>query len=335
VAIAVGVVGTGVMGADHIRTLVEAVPGAEVIAVADPDQARALKAAQAAGGARVHTEPRELIGSAAVNAVVIASPDETHEPLVLACLEAGKPVFCEKPLAATAAACLRVVDAEVARGRRLVQLGFMRRFDPGYQGMKRTLESGTIGRPLFLHCVHRNREAPPWFTSAMLFSDSAVHEIDLARWLLGRELTSATVHTPRSSSQAHPGLRDPRFIVLRNADDVIIDVETFVSARYGYDIRCELVGERGTVALPAPPSVTSWAAGAERREVPGDWRERFAGAYAAELRAWVAGTEAGEVGGPSAWDGYAAQVVAEACLEATVTGQTIPVSLPSPPPLYR
>src|SRR6476619_5799024 len=154
-ALSVGVIGTGVMGSEHVRRLAGTVEGAVVSAVADADPARAAAAASAVG-ARAHVDAAELIRSDDVDAVVVASSDATHADFVLACLAEGKPVLCEKPLATTAEASLLVAEAEAASGRRLVQVGLMRRFDPAYATLKRELDEGRLGKPLLLHCAHRN-----------------------------------------------------------------------------------------------------------------------------------------------------------------------------------
>ena len=148
------------MGAAHVATLTKGVEGAHVAAVSDADPARA-DARPREGGARAIADPHALIADPAVDAVVVASFDTTHEEFVLACIAAGKPVLCEKPLATTADACLRVIDAELAAGRRLVSLGFMRRYDPGYESIKAQLDGGGIGAILLVHCAHRNAVAPP------------------------------------------------------------------------------------------------------------------------------------------------------------------------------
>jgi myo-inositol 2-dehydrogenase/D-chiro-inositol 1-dehydrogenase len=330
----IGVIGCGMMGTDHVRTLTSKVPRARVAAVSDPDPERAAGAAKNAGGAPVFTEPRELIRHDDVDAVLIASSEDTHEALAIACLQAGKPVLCEKPLAPTADASLRVVEAEVAAGRQLLQVGFMRRFDPSYLEMKRTLDSGQIGNALFLHCVHRNADFPPWYESEALITATAVHEIDVARWLLGQEIANATVHNPRPSSLVRDGFQDPQFVVLRADGGAVIDVEIFVNARYGYDVRCELVAERGTSSLMPPATTTIRRDGMDGQPVAADFRPRFAAAYHAELQAWVNATAAGRVVGATAWDGYAAAAIAEACLDAARAGTTMPVRLAAKPSLY-
>ena len=317
-ALRIGVVGLGVMGAGHMRTLVADVPRAHVVAACDVDVERARNVA--GGGVRVHKDPVELIRADDVEAVLVASSDATHADLVLACLEAAKPVLCEKPLATTAAACLSVAEAEAALGRRLVQVGFMRRFDPRYAAVKRALDHGRVGRPLLMHCAHRNAAVPPTYTSDMLITSSGTHEIDVVRWLTGEEIVGATVLTPRATSRAANGMRDPQLLILETEDGVLVDVEVFVNAGYGYDIRCELVGEIGTVELE--PAVTL------------GFLERFADAYRHELIDWVDAVADGGPRGPTAWDGYAASAVADACLESLGSGRRVDVRLAERPALY-
>lgn len=315
----IGVIGTGVMGAGHVRTLASEVPGASVAAVADVDAERArLVAETAAPGAAVFGDPLALIASDDVEAVLVVSSDPTHEALVLACLEAGKPVLCEKPLAPTSEAALRIVEAEDALGRRLVQVAFMRRFDDGYLAIKRAVDAGELGATLLLHCVHRNPSVPPGFTSEMLITSSFTHEIDVARWLTGEEIVAATVRTGRPTGGG--GLRDPQLVLLETAGGTLVDAEVLGNAGYGYEIRCELVGESGTAELP-------------HAVAPG-FLDRFHDAYRAELQAWSDALAAGPPVGPSAWDGYAAAAVADACLASLAGGGEVGVELADPPALY-
>ena len=136
----------------------------------------------------------------------------------------------------------------------------------------------------------------------------------------------------RSTSRAQ--IRDPQFIVLEMADGVLVDVEVFVNAHYGYDVRAELVGETGSVALAAPHAVQRRAAGAEGFRHAPDWRERFALAYRAQLQAWIGAVGSGAPAGASAWDGYTATAVAEAGLESLSSGRPAAVRLAPRPPLY-
>ena len=309
----VRVIGAGLMGATHVRLLSTEVSGAEVVAVSDAVAESAERVAGEAGVTTVYRDGPELINDPGVDAVVIASPAITHEPFVLACFEAGKPVLCEKPLAADAEAGRRVLEAEAALGRRLVQVGFMRRFDPGYVAMKARIDGGDLGTPLVVHCAHRNPNVPPRFDSEMIITDSVVHEVDTIRWLLGEEIVRVRVLTPRATSKASEGVQDPQMVLFETEDGALIDVEAFVNAQYGYDVRCEVVGEYGTVALTPPTTVQVRRDGHEGTAVPGGFQTRFSGAYVHELEGWVAASVAGRPPpGANAWDGYAASVVCEA-----------------------
>ena len=332
----VGVIGVGMIGQDHIRRITQVLSGGAVVAVTDVDAARAEHVAADLPGATVHPAGNDLIGAGDVDAVLVTSWGATHEEHVLAAIDSGKPVFCEKPLATTKEACLRIIDAEMANGRRLVQVGFMRRYDSGYQALKAALEDGSIGAPLMMHCAHRNPSAPPYgFTTEMIVSDSAVHEIDLVRWLFDTEVVATSILKPRRSSKGGADLHDPLIVLLEMASGVLVDVEVFVNARYGYDIRGEIVGETGTVALgEAAGEVTVKAGGARTSRVPADWRDRFAGAFDTEFQDWLDAVAAGTSTGPSCWDGYAAAVVTDCCVEALRTGQRTEVPLGERPGFY-
>lgn len=329
----IGVIGVGVMGAEHARLLAQEVSGSVVVAVFDVDPLRAGQVA-AVTGARSLDDPMVLIKDEQVDAVVVASSDATHEQFVLAGLAALKPVLCEKPLAPDVAGCVRILEAEVELGRRLVSVGFMRRYDQGYRALKDVLDEGRLGRAVMLHCTHRNASVAPGLESSVLISGSAVHEIDIARWLLDEELVAVTVHTPRRGAGA-TGTQDPLFLVLESAGGVLVDVEVFANAGYGYDVRAELVADRGTVVLDAPPPTAVRSAGGVARVVPSDWRGRFAEAYRRELQDWVASVEAGTVPATaSAWDGYVATEVAQVGIRALETGRRQPVALREKPALY-
>src|ERR1700750_271103 len=163
-------------------------------------------------------------------------------------LGAAKPVFCEKPLATTTDACRRIIDAEVASGGRLVQVGFMRRYDAPYRALKRAIDSGLVGAPVIYYSGHRNPSVPEHYTKDMAIVDTAVHDFDVSRWLLGEELTAIRVIAAKPNR--HGGdLQDPLLMTLETVSGVLVEVETSVNIRYGYDIRGEVVGEEGTAAL--------------------------------------------------------------------------------------
>ena len=330
----VGVVGVGMIGQDHIRRLTRVLSGVDVVAVSDVDGERARAVADGLRDVAVHATGEQLVADDRVDAVVVCSWGETHERYVLAAIAAGKPVFCEKPLATTQDACRRILAAETAAGRRLVQVGYMRRYDADYRALRAVVQGGSIGLPLLMHCTHRNAGVPAHYVAEMMVSDTAVHEIDMVRWMFGEEIVAAQVLTPRRSRNGGE-LRDPLVLLLEMESGILVDVEISVNIRYGYDIRGEVVGEEGTAELGEPSPVRVRRAGTVAQPVPADWRERFVRAYDVELQEWVDAVAGDGELGPSSWDGYAATAVSDAGLTALRTGERVPVSLGDRPALYE
>lgn len=283
----VGIIGAGIMGADHARTLHERVSGATVTAIADPITERA-QAVAAATGARFFASADELIASPFVDAVLIASHDSAHAEQVIACLDHRKPVLCEKPLAPSAAECQDLVERQQALGRSvpLISVGFMRRFHPAYQDLKARVEDGAIGQPLMVLSSHRNVRSYPDATSASTITNSAIHEIDITAWLLDSAIESVSWHAPKSTAQ-DPTKQDPQILHLRTADGALTVVDVFLNARYGYDVRCEVIGELGTAELSRPRPTLINSDMTASTQYASDWRPVFADAYRQQSQAWV------------------------------------------------
>jgi myo-inositol 2-dehydrogenase/D-chiro-inositol 1-dehydrogenase len=264
--------------------------------------------------------------------VLIASPDATHPEFAIACIRAGKPVLCEKPLAPTAAEGLRVIEAEIAAGRRLVQLGYMRRFDPGYVEMKGMLESGAYGEALAFHCVHRNASAPPHFDAAAAIVSSCGHEVDVSRFVLSAELTSVKVFRAKRSKLAT--FDDPMLVVFETDKGQLVDVELFINAQYGYDVKGELVCETGTISFGPTLNTETRSNGVSATRLAPDWRPRFAAAYRIQNQAWINSIATAKPVGSSAWDGYVATTVTDAGVKSLKTGETVAIAYEKRPGLY-
>lgn len=329
----VGVIGVGNIGTAHVRNLAHHVSGATVSAVFDADRRRATTIGDQIGAAPL-ASAEELIDSRDVDAVVIASPDALHAGQALGCIAAGKPTLCEKPLSPELPEALAVMAAEVACGERLVTLGFMRRFDPGYAELRRRLKSGEVGEPLVVRNIHRNQQVARDQTTAMSLTNSAVHEIDINRWLLGTEYASAQVICGRAGPHGGDHLKDPLLIFLRTTNGVIVEIELFGNARFGYEVRCEVVASEGTLDMGDRSFITSAHRGQRGREIPEQWLGRFDDAYRLELQAWVDSVADGAATGPSIWDGYMATAVANACIAATTTDRPVPITVEPRPALY-
>ena len=203
-------------------------------------------------------------------------------------------MLCEKPLTTDVETSLAVVKREAELGKRLIQVGFMRRFDHEYAQLKALIDGGEFGQPLLLHCAHRNPAVPPSFDSAMVVRDSLVHEVDVTRFLFDEEIASIQIIKPAPNPVAPQGLADPQIAIMRTESGKYVDVELFVTTGVAYEVRTELVGEKGSAMIGLD-------VGLVRKIAPGNWggritpgfRERFGQAYDTEFQRWVDAVHAG------------------------------------------
>ena len=224
--ISVGVIGSGGMGTRHAETLTLRVPGARVAGVTDLDRSRAeTLAAKCGPDVTVFEDEGALIRDDGIDAVVITTPDETHAELVMASLQHEKPLFCEKPLAITVEDARKIVDAEVELGKKVVQLGFMRRYDPQHLDVKNAIDSGAIGHPVLFKGTHRNAVALPGTSSESILVNSAVHDLDAARWLLGREIEEVYVHGTNTPAASDGEVLDLQVIQLKLGGGCLANIE--------------------------------------------------------------------------------------------------------------
>lgn len=289
------VVGVGTMGQRHAENLRRAVPEARLVALADPDRERARHVATVLEVEHCYDSIEPVLAHKDVQAVVIASPAKFHGLGIQAAAAAGKDILCEKPVALTLEEADAALAAVSKAGVRL-QVGHMRRYDPAYADAKKRIEAGELGEPVIFKAIGRDREPPPlsYFQSGlngMLFLDSSLHEFDLARWLMSDEIVEVQAY---AGALVVPELAqcndvDAGVVNLRFSRGAIGNVESFRQAGYGYDIRTEIVGSRGTLlvgTLGRTPQLVLAAAGATH-DVVGHYLERFADAYQEEMRDFV------------------------------------------------
>ena len=323
----IAVLGVGLMGSYHATTLSEHVKGARVSVINDFFRPKAEEVA-AQVGARVVDDPIDAINADDVDAVLLATPGAAHEEQVKACLARGIPVLCEKPLTTDIQSSYEIVKQEAALGKQLIQVGFMRRFDTEYAGLRSMIADGDLGAPLLVHCTHRNPAVGDHFNSEFMIRDSVVHEVDVVRFLLDEEITAVTVHKGRPTSTAPAGTSDPMIVLFETESGALATDEIFVRSGIAYEVRTEVVGEKGSavIGLDQTGLVKTTDARWGGPMTPG-FVERFGAAYHTELQRWVNAARNGTIDGPGAWDGYAAVAVCEAGVQAVRTGERVPVAM--------
>lgn len=304
------------MGEIHAHHLAVTV-GATLAAVYDVDGDRAGRVATATGAVALST-PEELIAS--VDAVLIASSDTTHADLLHQCLAARRPTLCEKPLAMTLDDARALVEAERATGRQLVQLGFMREFDPTHVAVRDAVRSGRLGRPVMFRGTHVNPNVLPFrMTAEDAIVRSMIHDLHSTRFLTGCEFVEVHARSVRADD-------DPAFTRLVTVsasltNDAVALIDVNMEANYGYEVSAEVVCTEGTARTVLPASAAVATAGSRADTVPMHWGTRFADAYRLEVAAWVRSVAEGQVVGPTSADGLAAQLVADACCRSLHSGQ--------------
>jgi myo-inositol 2-dehydrogenase/D-chiro-inositol 1-dehydrogenase len=310
------------MGTDHATILHESVSGGVVSAIADMDFDKAKSLANAVN-AHPFSDGFDLINSDTVDAVIVASADVTHRDLVLACLAANKPVLSEKPLATTSEHAREIVLAEDKLGAPtpLVSVGFMRRFDPTCVELHDTVVEGKYGAALLAHSVSRGTTSGPGSTNRSALSNSAIHEIDYLPWLLGSAIAEVTTQATKLTKNV-TGFQDPQLFSLRTETGIVASCELFLNARYGHDVRFEVVFEEGAVATVEPINTMVSSALSASTSLGPDWRRRWRNAYRIELQAWIDSIATGKPNPAmaTARDGLASLLVVDALIKSQELG---------------
>ena len=322
-----GLLGAGRIGRVH-GDAVARVPGARLVAVADamPEAADAIAARHGAERRAIEA----IIGADDVDAVLVCTPTDMHADLIEAGVRAGKAVFCEKPIALDlerTRACLGVVRE--AGGT--LMLGFNRRADHHFRALKAAVEGGATGRPELIEITSRDPEAPPLDyirRSGGLFKDMTIHDLDVARWLMGEEFVAVTARGAALTSDhvAEADDVDTATLILETADGRQAVITNSRRATYGYDQRVEVHGAAGCAQLanPAPHLVTAANGGGFVASPLHDFfMTRYADAYATEIAAFCDFVAKGEAPTPSGEDGLAALVLAEAAGRSMREGRTV------------
>ena len=297
----VGIIGTGIMGAGHARFIRDHVVNAKVVALADIDADRVHNLALEIGdNVAEHSSVEEFFSSPGIDAVIIASPDQLHTQHLRIAMASGLPTLCEKPIATTLedarTIATEITSYEKSKGKHLIHFGFMRRFDPAYVEVKRLIETGDYGLPLFLRTVTRN-VISRGITTPSLYTNIAIHDFDIFRWLFTDEWVSVSSHYPRKSSLSPKDLADPLVITAYLKSGIMMLADIVANNNYGYDVRTEVVCEKGSIEIGIHGDVITRAnhvsgvlSGGAMDE---NWIPRFKDAYIAELRAWVDSIESG------------------------------------------
>lgn len=323
------------MGSDHVARINNRIKGARVSAVIEPDENRGKAVISNTPGATLFSDIESAIAAQMMDAVLIATPGVFHETVLLPTLNAKLPILCEKPLTPDPESSLKIVEAEVSSGQQLIQVGFMRRFDSGYQDLKSLIESGEQGALLGLHCAHRNPAVPDTYSNDMLIYDSVVHEIDAVRFLADSPIKSVQVRHMKRNTLNPERLIDPILVLLETVSGVLATVEMNVSVRFGYQVKTEAVFEKGIAEIGRTAGMTRFFNSQISTNENLNFKTRFADAFDLQVQRWVNATSKGKIDGPSAWDGYLAAAAVDAGLEALKNGNQVQVKYAAKPNFYK
>jgi myo-inositol 2-dehydrogenase/D-chiro-inositol 1-dehydrogenase len=329
--IGVALVGSGRMGSFHGAALARQIPGARLVAVADPAPGAAERLAADLGGAHAYTDPTEAFADPAVDAVVIAAPARFHADLVVAAATAGKGVFCEKPMALSLADADRAIDAARAAGV-VLQVGFNRRFAPDWQAARALLDDGRLGTPRLLRSVTRDPGGfnPAKVAPGTIFNETLIHDFDTLRFLNpGAEAVEvyATADALVEPEWRARGLLDTAVVTVKFDNGAVGVAEACFEAAYGYDVRGEVLGSGGMATMGdgrRTGMAFSGAAGRLVDTVRGD-QELLAGAYVAELAAFVEAVRAGTPAVVDGEDARAALAIALASAESVRSARPVAI----------
>ena len=299
----IGILGTGVMGAGHARFIKQHVPDATVVGLSDVDPKKINQLSEELGTVLFSTSsPEELMNDPRVDAIIIASPDPLHVEHLRLAIASGKQILCEKPIATTIEDAQMIAKEirtyELSVGKKMINFGFMRRFDPCYQEVRRLIATGDFGAPTFFRTVTRNVSSTG-ATSTGLFTNIAIHDFDIYRWLFNDEWESIKSFYPKRSSLSPEGLNDPLIIIGRLKSGITMVGDIVAFNNYGFDCRVEVVCEKGTIQIGTHGDVITQVNGfggaTKGGKMAENWMTRFEPSYIEELKAWIEEVKTGVI----------------------------------------
>jgi scyllo-inositol 2-dehydrogenase (NAD+) len=339
----IGVLGVGEMGKRHAENLRRLVPQAHLVAIADASVERARQVAAELEIESSYGSLEAMLENKKIEAVLIAAPDKFHAQAIEIATRAGKDILCEKPIALNLADALAALDAVSKAGTRL-QIGFMRRYDPAYAAAMKRIEAGEIGTPVIFKSIGRDKDEPPLaayqsMLNGMVFYNNTIHDFDLARWMMRDEVTNVHAYTTTAirPEVAQYGDVVASVVNLQYKQGAIGNVESYVQAVYGYDVRAEVVGSKGSIfigSLEKIPAVFLTARGGERT-LSDHFLTRFADAYLEELRDFVNNILDGRAPRVSGDDGLKALAIAVAAEESHKQSKPVAVTQDTVNPASR
>ncbi|HXP59640.1 MAG TPA: inositol 2-dehydrogenase [Dongiaceae bacterium] len=290
----IGIIGAGRIGKVHAETLAFRVPEARALSITDLNRAAAEQAASRCGIPTVTDSADQILADPAIAAVLICSSTDTHTQLIVRAAQAGKHIFCEKPIAHSLAQIDAALAAVQHAGVKL-QIGFNRRFDPNFARIRAAVVGGEIGSPRLLHIISRDPAPPPIAyvkVSGGIFLDMTIHDFDLARFLIGDEVEEvyATAGVMVDPAIGEAGDWDTALITLRFRHGVMGVIDNCRQAAYGYDQRAEILGSAGKIATENcyPNQAAISTAQGVRRDLPFNFfMDRYSESYSNEIRAFV------------------------------------------------
>ncbi len=330
----IGIIGVGRLGYEHACNIANRVPGAALTAICDGNLARAKEVAEELNVDRVYSDPAQMCADPEVEAVVIATGTASHPEMIRIAMEAGKHVFCEKPLADTPEKCKETEKVVEAHPELVFMLGFMRRYDRSYRIAKQKMERGDIGDVILVRCYSQDPIAIIKGTlefaprSGGQFIDMSIHDIDLVRWLTGSEPKKLWAIGGCFEFKQYKDWDDGDNVscLMQCENDAMAFLFAGRAAAHGAHVETEIVGTRGTLRIAGVPADSLVEVMSEHgvcRECYQDFISRWHDAYVTEMEEFCDCVAKGRPGSPNVYDGTKSTEIAFRCKESFLSGEML------------